>query len=226
MSFPGVALLAALGAGAAPVHGRRLGPEADLRPPGRGDNGLRLTEAQIAAGARLRHKHPSVDVHAHPGRFFLRGTSRGRTPRRRAMGAPFEAKALADDGAGPRHRRALQLRLRRGPAGADQDRRPGRGARVRAGRGLGRLPPPDRGAEGPGRHAARRRRAATAATSAARSPRTARPRLRRRGRRLHRGPAGARSPRRTATACARSPSSTITPTRSATRRPRRRASPA
>jgi len=64
-----------------------------------GDNGLRLTEAQRAAGVTFLDKHPSVDVHAHPGRFFLRGLTR-QNATTRAMGAPFEPKALADMAAG------------------------------------------------------------------------------------------------------------------------------
>jgi membrane dipeptidase len=87
--------LAAIGAGLAawPAAGQQV-----FDPKG-GDNGLRLTEAQIKAGVTFLDRHPSVDVHAHPGRFFLRSLTRqnGTT---RAMGAPFEAKALADMTAG------------------------------------------------------------------------------------------------------------------------------
>jgi membrane dipeptidase len=64
-----------------------------------GDNGLRLTEAQQAAGVAFLGRHPSVDVHAHPGRFFLRDLAR-QNAATRAMGAPFEAKALTDMGVG------------------------------------------------------------------------------------------------------------------------------
>lgn len=64
-----------------------------------GDNGLKLTEAQRRAGATFLDTHPSVDIHAHPGRFFLRGLTR-QNATTRAMGAPFEAKALADMAAG------------------------------------------------------------------------------------------------------------------------------
>lgn len=67
--------------------------------PHGGDNGLRLTDAQIRAGATFLDRHPSVDVHAHPGRFFLRDLPR-QNATTRAMGAPFEARALADMAAG------------------------------------------------------------------------------------------------------------------------------
>jgi membrane dipeptidase len=83
--------LAGLGAGLAawPAAGQQI---FDAKG---GDNGLRLTEAQIKAGATFLDRHPSVDVHAHPGRFFLRDLGR-QNATTRAMGAPFEAKALAD----------------------------------------------------------------------------------------------------------------------------------
>jgi membrane dipeptidase len=64
-----------------------------------GDNGLRLTETQIKAGATFLDRHPSVDVHAHPGRFFLRDLAR-QNATTRAMGPSFEAKALTDMGVG------------------------------------------------------------------------------------------------------------------------------
>ena len=83
--------LAAIGAGLAawPAVGQQI---FDARG---GDNGLKLTEAQTAAGAAFLSRHPSVDVHAHPGRFFLRDLAR-QNATTRAMGAPFEAKALTD----------------------------------------------------------------------------------------------------------------------------------
>jgi membrane dipeptidase len=64
-----------------------------------GDNGLRLTKAQQAAGAAFLGRHPSVDIHAHPGRFFLRDLAR-QNATTRAMGPSFEAKALTDMGVG------------------------------------------------------------------------------------------------------------------------------
>jgi membrane dipeptidase len=64
-----------------------------------GDNGLNLTEAQTRAGATFLDRHPSVDIHAHPGRFFLRDLGR-QNATTRAMGPAFEAKALADMAAG------------------------------------------------------------------------------------------------------------------------------
>jgi membrane dipeptidase len=62
--------------------------------PRGGDNGLKLTEAQRQGGEAFLRRHPSIDVHAHPGRFFLRDLTR-QNATTRAMGAPFEAKALA-----------------------------------------------------------------------------------------------------------------------------------
>lgn len=59
-----------------------------------GGSGLKLTDAQIERGRGFLLKHPSVDVHAHPGRFFLRDLTR-QNATSRAMGPPFEAKALA-----------------------------------------------------------------------------------------------------------------------------------
>ena len=60
-----------------------------------GGTGLNLTEAQMAAGRAFLKRHPSVDVHCHPGRFFLRDL-KAQTPTTKAFGEPFEAKALAD----------------------------------------------------------------------------------------------------------------------------------
>ena len=89
--------LAALGAGLAvgawPATAQQI-----LDPRG-GNNGLKLTEAQLKAGATFLGRHPSIDVHAHPGRFFLRDLAR-QNATTRAMGAPFEPKALADMAAG------------------------------------------------------------------------------------------------------------------------------
>ena len=36
------------------------------------DLGMELSEAQRAAGAAFVERHATVDVHCHPGRFFLR----------------------------------------------------------------------------------------------------------------------------------------------------------
>lgn len=55
--------------------------------------GMRLTEEQVARGAALLRRHPSVDIHSHPGRFFLRGAP-AETPQVRSFGAPFEDKVV------------------------------------------------------------------------------------------------------------------------------------
>lgn len=56
--------------------------------------GLSLSEEQVEAGRALLRRHASIDVHAHPGRFFLRGVP-DPSPRVRAYGEPFEAEAVA-----------------------------------------------------------------------------------------------------------------------------------
>ena len=60
--------------------------------------GLSLTDAQLQAGVTFLDRHPSVDIHAHPGRFFLRDIPRTDTSDR--LGAPAEAQALSDMAAG------------------------------------------------------------------------------------------------------------------------------
>jgi membrane dipeptidase len=89
--------LAALGAGLA--TGAWPATAQQIFEPRGGANGLKLTAAQLAAGAAFLRRHPSVDIHAHPGRFFLRDLTR-QNATTRAMGAPFEAKALAAMAAG------------------------------------------------------------------------------------------------------------------------------
>lgn len=83
----GSALLATTGS---PASAQR----AVFEPQG-GSTGLNLTEAQLARGRAFLQRHPSVDIHAHPGRFFLRDL-KVQSPTTRAFGEPFEAKALAD----------------------------------------------------------------------------------------------------------------------------------
>ena len=58
-----------------------------------------LSPEQIAAGRRLLQKYPSVDVHAHPGRFFTRGFT-GNSRVAKALAAPDEAAAASDLNAG------------------------------------------------------------------------------------------------------------------------------
>jgi len=64
----------------------------------RAATGLSLTEAQLQAGVAFLDRHPSVDIHAHPGRFFLRDIPR--TDATERLGAPAEAQALSDMAAG------------------------------------------------------------------------------------------------------------------------------
>jgi membrane dipeptidase len=63
------------------------------------DLGMPLSDEQRAAGVAFLQRHPSVDMHCHPGRFFLDKLPY-QTPTTRAFGEPFEHKALADLQAG------------------------------------------------------------------------------------------------------------------------------
>lgn len=56
-------------------------------------SGLRLDEDQIAAGTQLLLKHPSVDIHCHPGRFFVRNFKTP-TPLMQALGAPTDDEVV------------------------------------------------------------------------------------------------------------------------------------
>jgi membrane dipeptidase len=75
-------------------------PTPSVDPPARlTDLGMELSPAQRAAGAAFVRNHPTVDVHCHPGRFFLAHLPY-QTPTTKAFGAPFEERALADLHAG------------------------------------------------------------------------------------------------------------------------------
>jgi membrane dipeptidase len=63
------------------------------------DLGMELDAAQRAAGVAFLARHPTVDVHAHPGLFLL-GPPRYRTSSQRSLGEPFVGRALADLHAG------------------------------------------------------------------------------------------------------------------------------
>lgn len=56
--------------------------------------GLALTEEQVGDGVAFLRDHPSVDIHAHPGLFFLRDAP-DPTPGMLRFGQPFENKAIA-----------------------------------------------------------------------------------------------------------------------------------
>jgi membrane dipeptidase len=104
MALKGLAAAAVVGAAATPIGGTRfaraqgatapVGDSAQLA-----DLGLTLTAAQRAAGIAFLERHPSVDTHSHPGRFFLRDLP-FQSPTTRAFGEPFEEKAIADLQAG------------------------------------------------------------------------------------------------------------------------------
>jgi|CXWL01.1.fsa_nt_gi membrane dipeptidase len=55
--------------------------------------GLKLTEDQIAAGTQILLKHPSVDIHCHPGRFFVRNFGEP-TRLMKALGAPTDDEVI------------------------------------------------------------------------------------------------------------------------------------
>lgn len=61
--------------------------------------GMSLTTEQRAAGVAFLKRYPSIDVHCHPGRFFLRGLPED-APAMRLFGEPFERRAIADLNAG------------------------------------------------------------------------------------------------------------------------------
>jgi membrane dipeptidase len=63
------------------------------------DLGMELSPAARAAGRAFVERHATVDVHCHPGRFFLNHLPY-ETPTSKAFGAPFEERALADLHAG------------------------------------------------------------------------------------------------------------------------------
>ena len=94
-------LLAAAGAGALATRlawsqgvGQLFGEATQLT-----DLGMDLSEPQRAAGTAFVQRHATVDVHCHPGRFFLSHLAY-ETPTTRALGEPFEEQVLADLGAG------------------------------------------------------------------------------------------------------------------------------
>lgn len=61
--------------------------------------GLPLTPEQVADGLAFLRLHPSVDIHAHPGLFFLAGVT-DPTPTMAALGTPFVDRSAADLHAG------------------------------------------------------------------------------------------------------------------------------
>ena len=94
-------LLAA--AGAVTLSSRLSGAQSVSAPIGDGaqltDLGMNLSAQQRAAGVAFLKRHVSVDIHSHPGRFFLKHVI-DPTPTTRAFGEPFEAAAIADLNAG------------------------------------------------------------------------------------------------------------------------------
>jgi membrane dipeptidase len=89
-----------LGAAAAGLCGSRL----LAQPPrwydaAKAKLGMVLSEAQLDAGVRFLQRHPSVDIHCHPGRFFLRDVAHP-TKTIAAYGAPFEDKVIGEMKAG------------------------------------------------------------------------------------------------------------------------------
>jgi membrane dipeptidase len=89
-------------AASAVASGRSVG-QTPVAPLGDGaqlkDLGLTLTDEQRAAGSAFLNSHASVDIHSHPGRFFLRDLP-FETANTLAFGAPFESRAVEDLEAG------------------------------------------------------------------------------------------------------------------------------
>jgi membrane dipeptidase len=89
-------LLAGLALGGmAAWSGRGRGQAPSWSDPAKAAGETTLSEAQQAAGIAFLARHPSVDVHCHPGRFFLRDIV-DPSPRIAAYGAPFEAKTIGE----------------------------------------------------------------------------------------------------------------------------------
>jgi len=90
-------------AGAAALGIRSSGARGVSAPVGDGaqltELGMNLSAGQRAAGVAFLRRHTSVDIHSHPGRFFLKQVI-DPTPTMRAFGEPFEAAAVADLNAG------------------------------------------------------------------------------------------------------------------------------
>jgi membrane dipeptidase len=90
-------------AGVAAIGTRAGRSETATAPVGDGgqltDLGMELDSEQRAAGVALLKRHASVDIHCHPGRFFLSHLTY-ETPGTRAFGEPFEERAIADLSAG------------------------------------------------------------------------------------------------------------------------------
>ena len=86
-------------AGATALHPRMARSQNATAPIGDStqlaDLGMPLSAEQRAAGSAFLQRHPSVDTHAHPGRFFLKELSY-QTATTQAFGAPFEQSAIAD----------------------------------------------------------------------------------------------------------------------------------
>jgi membrane dipeptidase len=61
--------------------------------------GTDLSAEQRAAGVAFLERHPSIDTHSHPGRFFLKRLT-DQTPTTRAFGEAFEDQAIVDLTAG------------------------------------------------------------------------------------------------------------------------------
>jgi membrane dipeptidase len=91
-----VAGIAALGIRTAGADAPRQ-PDDDTAPLV--DLGMELDPAQRAAGLAFLARHPTVDVHAHPGLFFF-GPLPDRTAFQRGLGEPFVDRALTDLHAG------------------------------------------------------------------------------------------------------------------------------
>jgi membrane dipeptidase len=103
MALKGFAAATVAGAAATALSGTRLARAQATAPVGDSsqlaDLGITLSAEQRAAGVGFLERHPSVDTHSHPGRFFLRNLP-FQSPTTRSFGEPFEQKAISDLSAG------------------------------------------------------------------------------------------------------------------------------
>lgn len=85
--------------GAAAVSAARAGAQAKWFDAPKQKLGMVLSEAELEAGRRFVERQVSVDIHAHPGRFFLENVTHP-TKAISSYGAPFEGRAVQEMRAG------------------------------------------------------------------------------------------------------------------------------
>lgn len=88
-----------LAGGAAALTTARVRAQTRWFDPPKEKLGMTLSEAQLEAGRSFVERQVSVDIHAHPGRFFLKDVSHP-TKAITGYGAPFEDRAVKEMKAG------------------------------------------------------------------------------------------------------------------------------